>query len=141
MTSFSGTHDNRLDAKGRVSVPALFRAAAKGEAETLALYLRPSKLADCVEAWVRDSYDTYWQAKIDALPEGSMERVREEARAFGSAVPVEADAQGRIIIPEKFLKRTGIADTVRFIGMGRYIQIWEPGKGQAFMDAMLGDAS
>ena len=50
---FLGTHQNRLDAKGRVSVPAAFRAALKAgnEANGTHLVLRPSHQHPCIEAW------------------------------------------------------------------------------------------
>ena len=57
MTHFLGTHQNRLDAKGRVSVPAPFRAALKARGDTdgngngTHLVLRPSHQHPCIEAW------------------------------------------------------------------------------------------
>src|SRR5262245_60437006 len=53
MVQFLGTHQNKLDAKGRVSVPAPFRAAlrARGENNGTHLVLRPSHQHPCIEAW------------------------------------------------------------------------------------------
>src|ERR1700678_2818669 len=55
MTHFLGTHQNRLDAKGRVSVPAAFRSALKaldnGQEGGGGMVLRPSHKHDCIEAW------------------------------------------------------------------------------------------
>ena len=53
MVQFLGTHQNKLDTKGRVSVPAPFRAALRARDETNGthLVLRPSHQHPCIEAW------------------------------------------------------------------------------------------
>src|SRR5215469_5490513 len=57
MALFIGTHQNKLDAKGRVSIPAQFRSALKkmshaGEGAAVAtVYLRPSHQNACIEGW------------------------------------------------------------------------------------------
>ena len=53
MSHFLGTHQNRLDAKGRVSVPAPFRAALRTEEadSPITLILRPSHKFPCIEGW------------------------------------------------------------------------------------------
>ena len=57
MTQFLGTHQNRLDAKGRVSVPAPFRAALRDGAEAAGgIVLRPSFNHPCIEAWPANEF-------------------------------------------------------------------------------------
>jgi len=57
MALFIGTHQNKLDAKGRVSIPAQFRSVLKkmshaGEGAAIAtMYLRPSHQNPCIEGW------------------------------------------------------------------------------------------
>ncbi len=59
MSQFLGTHQNRLDAKGRVSIPAQFRAVLRagygGETAT-SLVLRPSHKHPCIEAWPANAF-------------------------------------------------------------------------------------
>jgi MraZ protein len=127
MSQFLGTHQNRLDAKGRTSVPALFRTALRAAAngEMGGLVLRPSHTQACIEAWPvaafqalanpLDQLDVFTQAHDDLA-----------AAIYADAFPVEADKEGRIILPESLVEHANITDAVAFVGMGRIFQIWEP---------------
>src|SRR3954466_12229742 len=63
MAQFIGTHQNRLDAKGRVSIPAQFRTVLKqmshaGDAASVApLVLRPSHHFPCIEGWTQKGFE------------------------------------------------------------------------------------
>ena len=125
MTQFLGTHTNRLDAKGRVSIPAPFRAALKDTDGNAALILRPSHKHSCIEGWPI--------AAFNALAE-SMRHMRtfsdeQEDLAFalyGEVTQVEPDREGRIVLPEELVMYANLKDTVRFIGLSAHFQIWEP---------------
>jgi MraZ protein len=112
MTHFLGTHQNRLDAKGRVSVPAPFRAALRARSESngngTPLVLRPSHVHPCIEAWPA--------ADFEAL----------SASLYADAFPVEADKEGRVVLPDSLVAYAGLTDAVVFMGLGRVFQIWEP---------------
>ena len=66
MSQFLGTHTNRLDAKGRVSIPAPFRAALRPAAEGAPLVLRPSHKHPCVEGWPAAAFQAL-AAPLDEL--------------------------------------------------------------------------
>ena len=97
MKRLFGSHENKLDAKGRVSVPAAFRNAWKAEPE-MTLILRPSLLEGCVEAWPLPDYAKF-QEKLDALAESDPEHEALATVVYSEAAEVETDAQGRIMIP------------------------------------------
>lgn len=134
MSAFFGNHENRLDAKGRVSVPAGFRAALRGDTEAVSLVLRPSHIPGCVEAWPRAAYDG-WQRKLDALDHFDPQRAALATLLYGDAQLVESDAQGRILIPGELAALAGLKDAVNFSGQGDHFQIWEPQAGAAFRAA------
>ncbi len=48
------------------------------------------------------------------------------AAIYADAFPMEADKEGRIILPESLVDHANLTDTVAFVGMGRIFQIWEP---------------
>ena len=130
MSHFLGTHQNRLDAKGRVSVPASFRTALRsGEADAaITVVLRPSHKYPCIEAWP--------VAKFDALSSslGKLNKftdVHEDmsAAVYADAFPVEADKEGRIVLPAELVEHAALASQVSFMGMGDTFQIWEPAAG------------
>jgi MraZ protein len=144
MSQFFGNHQNRLDAKRRVSVPAAFRAVLKSDLETIQLILRPSHAHDwrCVEAWTKPAY-AVWEQKLEQYEHFSLEREALATVIYTGAVTVETDKEGRIMIPEELaefadLKANG---PVTFMGRGPIFHIWEPQAGAAFIAAMRAQAA
>jgi transcriptional regulator MraZ len=139
MTHFLGTHQNRLDAKGRVSVPAPFRAAlrsfggaAGSEAEGqngAGIVLRPSHKHPCIEAWPAAVFQQL-ATPLERLDLFSEEHDDMAAALYADAFPVESDKEGRIVLPETLVAHAGLADAVVFMGLGRTFQIWEPGAAE-----------
>jgi MraZ protein len=137
MASFLGTHQNRLDAKGRVSVPAPFRAAlrarneakrdeaTKGEPNGTHLVLRPSHQHQCIEAWPIDEFEALAQP-LNRLDLFSQAHDDLASSLYADAYPVEADKEGRIVLPDQLVSYAGLGETVVFMGLGRIFQIWEP---------------
>jgi MraZ protein len=127
MTHFLGTHQNKLDAKGRVSVPASFRNALKAENETNGthLVLRPSHQHPCIEAWPTEVFEALAEP-LDRLDLFSAEHDDMAATLYADAFRVEADKEGRIVLPDDLVSYAGLTDTVVFMGLGRIFQIWEP---------------
>ena len=127
MTHFLGTHQNKLDAKGRVSVPAPFRTALKSQDETNGthLVLRPSHQHPCIEAWPAPVFEALAEP-LNRLDLFSSEHDDMAATLYADAYPVEADKEGRIVLPDDLVEYAGLTDAVVFMGLGRIFQIWEP---------------
>jgi MraZ protein len=126
MTHFLGTHQNRLDAKGRVSVPAQFRSALKNGGETATqLVLRPSHQHPCIEAWPAPVFAALAEP-LNRLEMFSPAHEDLSAALYADAFPVESDKEGRIVLPDHLVSHAGLQDTVVFMGLGRTFQIWEP---------------
>jgi len=129
MTHFLGTHQNRLDAKGRVSVPAPFRALLKSNTATngnaTQLVLRPSHQHPCIEAWPPAEFDALAQS-LNTFDLFSPEHDDMAAALYAEAFPVESDKEGRIMLPDTLVAHARLADSVVFMGLGRIFQIWEP---------------
>ncbi len=127
MVQFLGTHQNRLDAKGRVSVPAPFRAALRACDETngASLILRPSHQHPCIEAWPSAEFAALAE-QLNRLDLFSQAHDDLAASLYSDAFPVEADKEGRIVLPDSLISHAGLGETVVFMGLGRIFQIWEP---------------
>ena len=127
MASFLGTHQNRLDAKGRVSVPASFRAAlrARDDNNGTHLVLRPSHQHRCIEAWPSSEFEALAQP-LNRLDLFSQAHDDLAASLYSDAFAVEADKEGRILLPNDLVSYAGLGETVVFMGLGRIFQIWEP---------------
>ncbi len=130
MSSFLGTHQNRLDAKGRVSVPAPFRAVLRARAEAAGiegaqLVLRPSHNHACIEGWPADVFQTL-ATPLDRIDLFSDAHDDLAAALYADAFQAESDKEGRIVLPETLSAHAGVKDAVVFMGLGRTFQIWEP---------------
>ena len=122
-----GTHQSRFDAKGRMSVPAPFRAvlrsyAIAGEAS---LILRPSHTLPCIEAWPAAKFETLASGveRIDLFSEDQDDLA---TTLYADAWPVEPDKEGRIVVPESLVQHATLTESVVFMGLGARFQIWEP---------------
>jgi len=127
VSVFLGTHLNRLDAKGRVSIPSAFRTALRARAksgEPLAI-LRPSHLHPCLEAWPADAFAALTRP-LDEMDIFSEDHDDLATALYADAYPFEADREGRILLPESLRGHAGLTDQVTFMGLGRTFQIWNP---------------
>ena len=134
MSQFLGTHQNRLDPKGRVSVPAAFRTALKNHDGGSGLILRPSHKYACIEAWPEPVFAAL------AKPLNGLDLFSEDHddlawMLYGESCLIEPDKDGRVILPETLVSHAGLGETVVFMGLGRIFQIWEPAAAAAFRDA------
>jgi MraZ protein len=125
MSQFLGTHLNRLDAKGRVSVPALFRAALRALSADGAMVLRPSHKHLCIEAWPASVFQSL-ATPLDRLDLFGDAHDSFAVALYADAFPVEPDREGRIVLPESLVAHAGLAEQVEFMGLGRIFQIWRP---------------
>ncbi len=136
MALFSGTHLQSFDAKGRVSVPAPFRAALREDSDvagsptgpiSIPLVLRPSEKGNYIEAWTQNQFNAL-RAELDKFDRLSEEREAMATVLFGDADMMETDKEGRIIIDAELLNYAGISrkGDVTFIGLGELFQIWAP---------------
>jgi MraZ protein len=127
VSQFLGTHQNRLDAKGRCSIPALFRTALRNgnESAPAAMVLRPSHKHPCIEAWPLTVFESL-ATPLDKLDIFDTDQDDVTTALYADAYPVEADKDGRIILPDSLVRHACLTDTVVFMGLGRLLQIWEP---------------
>jgi MraZ protein len=130
MSQFLGTHQNRLDAKSRVSIPAAFRNVLRGLPaqalpETPSLVLRPSHTHDCIEVWPATVFHALEASlsRYDPLSESYDDLA---IALYGDAFPAEADKEGRIVLSDDLKAHAHLSDSVTFIGLGRTFQIWQP---------------
>lgn len=133
MALFLSTFTNKVDRKGRVSVPASFRSALTGQNFNGIIAFRSFKLP-ALEACGIDRMEELSE-RIDALPEFSEERDA-LASLLADAQPLAFDGEGRIVLPELLSQHAGIGETAAFVGLGRTFQIWEPQRFEAHQHEM-----
>jgi len=123
LALFLSTFVNKVDRKGRVSVPATFRTALTGQSFNGIIAFRSFKLP-ALEASGIDRMEEM-SARIDGLDEFSEDRDALSS-IFADAQQLAFDGEGRIVLPEPLCKHAGITEAATFVGLGRTFQIWEP---------------
>jgi MraZ protein len=121
-----------VDAKGRVSIPASFRRVLEssdpnwqpGDNPELVIVYgdHRRKYLECYTMQAIDEVD----AKIDALPRGSMKRKMLQRLFHGQSFPTNVDETGRLVLPAKLRKKIGLEGEAFFIAAGDTFQIWKP---------------
>ena len=124
MRRFTSRYTNKVDKKGRVSVPATFRAALEGASPGV-VYLKRNQLDGAIDGLTESFMDDVHQ-RIDALEIGSEDRTALEDEYFAESVDLRFDTEGRILLPKELLDFAGIGETALFVGMGTRFQIWNP---------------
>ena len=122
---FTSRHIFKVDKKGRVSVPASFRAVIQGESGGPYIYLRESQGEPAIEG-LTPTYLEELAASIEHLDHNTDERDNAEFDVFTSIHEVRFDDDGRMILPAALRDFAGITDTAEFAGMGRRFMIWNP---------------
>ncbi|HUK60860.1 MAG TPA: division/cell wall cluster transcriptional repressor MraZ [Stellaceae bacterium] len=124
---FLSTFINKLDRKGRVSVPAPFRSALADQSYP-GVVLFPAINSRALEGSGMDRMEELY-ARIAALPEFSDERDA-ISTIFADAQQLPFDSEGRITLPPEFCEHAGIVLEMgaAFVGNGKTFQIWEPGR-------------
>jgi MraZ protein len=121
---FLSTFVNRIDKKGRTSVPATFRAALAAQTFQGIIAYRSFTNA-CVEGCGMDFMERLSDGaqSFDAF---SAEQEDLSALIFADARQLPWDPEGRINLPEDILAHAGISEAVAFVGKGQTFQIWQP---------------
>lgn len=120
---FLSTFTNKLDRKGRVSVPATFRAAVAGQSFAGIVAYRSFKL-DAIEGCDYGRV-AEMSARLDTLEQFS-EEYDNLASIFADSQQLPFDGEGRIVLPEMLVEHAGLTDLATFVGQGSTFQIWEP---------------
>ena len=115
---------NKVDAKGRVSLPSDYRAIVKETGSEIVCYRSLS--APCVEGCLEDLLDKLATQMEDSLDFFSETQDDLTNLVFGDAKRYPFDSTGRIMLSEKLLKHAEIKDSAVFVGKGRKFQIWNP---------------
>lgn len=117
---FSGNYTHNIDPKGRATIPVAYREAL-GDGFTIGLNNEFNAIALYpVDKWQEMS------ARLERIPESDvrgMAYVR-LIKAF-SFTNQSLDGQGRVLLPAALRQKAGMEKAIRFVGVGRYLEIWD----------------
>ena len=134
MDRFVSTFTNKIDAKGRVSVPASFRAVLERDGYTQGapggIYCYPSLDAPALDAGGKRLAENIDRI-LDGLPDYSDERDELSVALYGDVHVIAIDPDGRIVLPEPLRAHANLSAQVTFVGLGTKFQMWEPARFDA----------
>lgn len=134
---FTGSATHRVDAKGRVSLPAEFRKVLEAVGSSHVVILPRMNHPDAHTALSEMGY----QNLLDQVED--MELSHEERQAMGlrfisDARQIPVDDAGRIVLSKDLRELIGVSGEVRFVGDASSFQLWEPGRYDAFAGGLQG---
>ena len=127
---FLSSYENKLDKKGRVSVPSSFRS-----------YLNSMKFSGFV------AYPSFTNSSLEACSKDRIEKIsnaidtlnpfEEKRDYFATAVLSDSsnlifDTEGRVQFPKKLLNFAKIKSDILFVGLGKTFQVWSPKNFEKF---------
>jgi len=124
MDEFVSTFTNRLDAKGRVSIPASFRLVLARDGFE-GLYCCPTLDRMAIDAGGNALRDTI-RKSLGQFEPFSEEYEQLSTTLIGESEVLKIDQDGRTILPQSIMEHAGVTDRVTFVGQGFKFQIWEP---------------
>lgn len=124
MSLFLSTYINKIDKKGRISVPAPFRAVLTGQ-HFSGIIAYPSFVYECIEASGINRIEKLSES-IDSLDPYSEERDAFAASILGGCVQLSFDSDGRVTLPESLIEIAHLTEQAVFVGKGQTFEIWEP---------------
>lgn len=129
---FRGESQHKVDAKGRVSIPASFRRVLEAGDPDWKEGLPPNLVIvygdhrrNYLECYTMEAIDEV-DEQIEALPRGSMERRMLQRLFHGQSFPTNVDETGRLVLPAKLRSKIALEKEAFFIAAGDTFQIWKP---------------
>ena len=138
MALFLSSFTNKIDNKGRVSVPSQFRLSLVNK-EFSGVVVYESFVNDCIEGCDIDRIKKIADS-IDGLDPFSKDRDALATALLGGSSQLSIDADGRVILPENLLQKAKIKNSVVFVGKGPTFEIWHPDKFEEYMAKAKKDA-
>ena len=124
MALFTSTFVNKVDKKGRISVPASFRMALANQSFA-GVVVFPSFVHQAIEGAGYELLERLAQS-VEQFDPFTDEHDAFSPPIFGDSAPLSFDSEGRILLPEPLLAHANITATAAFLGRGGTFQNWEP---------------
>ena len=127
---FLSTYENKIDKKGRVSVPATFRSHLSNLGYN-GIICYPSFNNQSIEACSQDRVEKLSKS-IDSFNPFEEKRDFFATSILSESINLQFDSEGRISLTSKLLKHAKIKNNMLFVGLGKTFQIWEPALFEKF---------
>lgn len=126
---FWGEYAHQIDKKGRLIIPARYRAKlndrailTRGLDHNLVIY--PEHTWEQVTQQIHDLPITHPTSR-------ALRRL-----LFSGAIELSLDRQGRILLPPHLRSYASLEDKILLVGMETYIELWEPTQWYSTLDSL-----
>ena len=124
MTFFTSQYESKLDAKGRIVLPARIKAQLPQDGGVQELVVRKG-FEQCLILYPMVEFKKVF-SKISGLSEFNEEYRKLQRNFFSGTATVELDNNGRFVVPKMMLTYAGIDKDVILVGMGNKVEVWNP---------------
>ena len=121
---FLSSFENKIDKKGRVSVPSTYRSHLNSMGYN-GFITYPSFNHSALEACSQDRIEKL-SSTIDSLNPFEEKRDYFATSVLSESVNLQFDTEGRVSLTQKLLDHSKIKNNILFVGLGKTFQIWEP---------------
>jgi MraZ protein len=123
MTFFTSEFESKLDAKGRLVLPARIKAQLpSGEGNELVVR---RGFEPCLIIYPMVEFKKVF-SKISGLSEFNEEYRKLQRNFFSGTATVELDSNGRFVIPRNMLSYAQLEKDLTLVGMGNKVEVWNP---------------
>jgi transcriptional regulator MraZ len=123
---FTGEYRHAIDGKGRIAVPARFRAQLAGE------IVVAQWLDSCLAIFPGSSWQTAVSDRISGLPITDPNTRLLQRRLFAGALETELDRQGRVLLPQSLRSWAGLGAEAMVLGLQNHAEIWAPDRWDSY---------
>jgi MraZ protein len=138
MTFFTSEYEGKLDAKGRIVLPARIKAQLPdGGGQELVIR---KGFEPCLIIYPMVEFKKVF-SKISGLSEFNEEYRKLQRNFFSGTFTVELDNNGRFLIPKNMLTYAQLEKDCVLVGMGNKVEIWNPSVYEKHMISDPGELS
>ena len=120
---FAGHHEHSIDAKHRLAIPAKFRSRLDPDRDGTGFYIVPGQPSTTLWLYTERHFERLSaRPSSDLIPDEN--QLRFEQLFYPWAELVDLDGQGRILVPERMLRRAGLGRDVVICGVRDHLEIW-----------------
>lgn len=137
VPSFKGQYEHSIDAKGRVAFPAKLRKSLNPAAQERFTVVRGQE--SCLYLYPEDEWE-HVEAKLSRINNFTKKGRLAKRNFLRYAEDVSLDKQNRVALPSDLMEYASIDGKAIFLGMGEYIEVWDPDKLEEIDSALDDDA-
>ena len=129
--SFVGEHERTIDSKNRLSIPAEYRTLEVEERDRCVFYVVPGSRNGTLSLYTEASFAEHEkEISSDFLPDE--DELTFMQMFYSQATRLDVDKQGRVLLPERVLKRNEIGREVYITGAKDRLDVWNKSEYEAF---------